>query len=173
MNIVGLPGINPWTEQWMNELIQTLDLGQTSSYVHRYHHWDNPGTKMNLDRELDSITKEETDVVIAKSAGVILALTGKDNGLIVSKSFIFIGTPVSGMHEKNLNFLKELVNAQEPYLFIQQRDDSAGSFKVLQQYITQSPLVKLADVPGNDHKYIEIHLLKELIESWYEKKPHQ
>jgi len=79
MNIVGLPGINPWTEQWMKDLIKTLDLGQTSTYVHRYHHWDNPGTKMNLESELASIAKEEADVVIAKSAGVVLALTGKAN----------------------------------------------------------------------------------------------
>ncbi len=160
MNIVGLPGINPWTEQWMKDLIKTLDLGQTSTYVHRYHHWDNPGTKMNLESELASIAKEEADVVIAKSAGVVLALTGKAKGLIVSKSFIFIGTPVSGMHERNLKLLEELVNAQVPCLFIQQRDDRAGSFKTLQQHITQSPLIKLAEISGSDHKYTDIHLLK-------------
>ncbi len=168
MNIVGFPGINPQTEQWIKDLIQALDLGHTSTYVHRYHHWDNPGTKMNLDNELASIAKEEVDVVIAKSVGVVLALTGKAKGLIVSKSYIFIGTPVSGMHERNLKYLKGLVNAIEPCLFIQQRDDRAGSFKALQQYITQSSLIELVDIPGSDHKYAEIHLLKKIIEMWYE-----
>jgi hypothetical protein len=99
MKILGLPGINPITEQWMKNLLHVLDLGQTVSIVQKYRCWQNPGARLDVEVELERAGKEHADLIIAKSIGIVVALHGYKKILFAVKGYIFIGTPVKGMGE--------------------------------------------------------------------------
>ena len=167
MKIVGLPGANQWTEQWMTEVIGALELGQSATVVRSYRHWHTPDKELDLAYEIAQVAAEAPDLVVAKSLGTIVTLTGLDNGSIHAARYVFIGVPVSGLGEAELKILEGIGERDEPCLFIQQRDDRAGGAAALQQHITEGDNVKLAVIPGEDHRYDDIEVLKELIEAWH------
>ena len=166
MKILGLPGINPVTEQWMNNLFGILDLGQQDSSVQKYRCWQTPGTRLDLGTELARAGKEQADVIIAKSIGTVLALHGFKKGLLAATEYIFIGVPVRGMGENEKSMLREFIAATPRLLFIQQADDKAGSVNELRNVIANVAPVEIVGIPGNDHMYSDIHQLKNIIESW-------
>ena len=167
MKIVGLPGSNRWTEQWLAEVIGSLELGQTASAVRSYRHWHTSEAELDLDYEIAQVAAERPDLVVAKSLGTVVALTGQGAGAIGAARYVFIGVPVSGLREQELELLKGIGERREPCLFIQQRDDRAGSFGSLQEHVSQGPNVTLEVIPGDDHRYDDIPILKTLIEAWY------
>ncbi len=167
MKIVGLPGANQWTEQWMTEVIGALELGQSATVVRSYRHWHASNEELDLAYEISQVAAEAPDLVVAKSLGTIVTLTGLDDGSIRAGRYVFIGVPVSGLREAELKILGSLGERDEPCLFIQQRDDRAGSAEALQEHVTEGGNVKLVVIPGEDHRYDDIDVLKELIETWY------
>ena len=168
MKILGLPGINPITEQWMNHLFQVLDLGQKVSLVQKYRCWQTPGARLDLVPELERAGKEQADLIIAKSIGTVLALHGYKKGLLAASEYIFIGVPVKGIGESEKNVLLEFITAAPRLLFIQQTDDKAGSINELRKVVAHAASVKIVEIPGDDHRYSDIHQLKNIIESWYQ-----
>ncbi len=166
MKILGLPGINPLTEQWMKKLFSSIELDQADVAIQQYQCWTNPGAKLNLEREAKIVAKSKPDIVIAKSIGTRVALFTFTKGLTSSNACIFIGTPVRGYSNDELSELIKLC-AFLPMLFIQQTDDPTGSYSLLASSIPDSTLCKMCEVPGSDHFYGNIDQLKEIIESWY------
>jgi hypothetical protein len=57
--------------------------------------------------------------------------------------------------------------ASVPVLLIQQTNDKVGGYQTLATLIPTSGSCRIVEVPGNDHVYSDINLLKEIIEIWY------
>ena len=168
MKILNLPGINPITEQWMKNLSNILDLGQTTAKVQKYQCWNIPGSGFDLEVEIGKAEKEHADVIIAKSIGTVLALNGYQRGLFTARRYIFIGTPIRGLKDREKNILRVLVTGAIPVLFIQQSDDRAGNIHELRKLVVATASVTVMEIPGDDHMYSDIHQLKSIIEKWYE-----
>ena len=168
MKILGLPGINPVTEDWMKQLFSVLDLGQTDTTVQPYQCWNFLGSKLDLEQEVETAAEKKADIIIAKSIGTVLALNGYHRNLFIARKCIFIGIPIVGLGINQISMLKEQITDSISMLFIQQTNDRAGSIAELRKTVTDSNLVKVAEIPGNDHMYKDIHQLKDIIEKWHE-----
>jgi len=168
LKILGLPGINPVTEHWMKNLFNSLDLGQTTSIVQNYQCWKLPGSRLDLEVEIEKAGKERADIIIAKSIGTVIALNGYKRNLFTAKMCVFIGTPIKGLTTSEQNMLQEQTTEEKPILFIQQTNDRAGSITELRKIIIDKTPVKVVEIPGNDHMYNDIHQLKDIIESWHQ-----
>lgn len=167
MKILGLPGINPVTEHWMKNLFNILDLGQTTSIVQNYQCWKMPGSRLDLEVEIEKAGKEQADIIIAKSIGTTLALNGYKRKLFTAKRCIFIGTPIKGLRASEQDMLREQINEARPILFIQQTNDRAGSIAELRKIVVDNTPIKVVEIPGSDHMYSDTHQLKDIIELWY------
>ncbi len=166
MKILGLPGINPVTEQWMKKLLSAIDLNQTEAVVQQYQCWTHPGSKLNFEREAGIAATFKPDIVIAKSIGTRVLLYAFSKGLITANTFVLIGIPIQGYSNSEISVLNKLC-ALESTLIIQQRDDPVGSYAMLTSTIPDISLCKMAKVPGSDHLYSDIEELKLIIEPWY------
>lgn len=169
MKIVGLPGVNAWTEQWLTEVIASLEIGQSATTVQSYRHWQMPGSEPDIDFEVTQAAAERPDFVVAKSMGTMVALRGQGSGALEAERYVLIGVPVSGLGAEEKALLERIGERSEPCLFIQQRDDRAGSAAALAQVLGEGPNVTLEVIPGDDHRYEDIPTLKRLVEGWCER----
>ena len=51
-------------------------MGQTTSIVQNYQCWKMPGSRLDLEAEIEKAGKEQADIIIAKSIGTVIALNG-------------------------------------------------------------------------------------------------
>lgn len=165
MKILGLPGIKPATLDWMQSLLKSLDQGQNEILIQQYHTWHHPGSTFDLEQEANIAGKFTPDLVIAKSIGTRVALSGYNKSLLHAHHWILIGLPIHGYNDNEIHILQNLVDAAG-VLIIQQTADPAGSYSELCKIIT-APLDNLVEVPGNDHWYGDIASLKLIIENWF------
>ena len=166
MKILGLPGINPVTGPWLQSLIDIMDLEQPDSTVQHYQCWFTPGSGLDLEFEADLAGQADPDLVIAKSIGTRVALFSYTRNLLSADRYVFIGTPLKGYSDKEIELLGRFC-ASVPVLLIQQTGDKAGSYSSLVSLIPAAATCRIAEVPGSDHVYSDINLLKEIIETWY------
>ena len=152
----------------MKNLFNIIDLGQTTSVVQNYQHWEMPGSGFDLEVEIKKAAKEHADIIIAKSIGTALALNGYKRKLFTAKMYIFIGTPIKGLKTSEQNMLREQATEAKPILFIQQTNDRAGSITKLRELVIDKTPVKVVEIPGDDHMYSDIHQLKDIIELWHQ-----
>jgi hypothetical protein len=96
VKILGLPGINPATGAWMQQLIESVALGQSDSKIQYYRCWSMPGTGLNLEFEAGAAGRENPDLVIAKSIGTRVVLFSYFKNLLAADNYVFIGTPLRG-----------------------------------------------------------------------------
>ena len=105
-------------------------------------------------------------ILLAKSAGTILALKAIKDNLIAPIKCIFIGTAINWGIQKNL-FSNELIkDFTIPILFIQKTQDSvAMPYEEFKTYTKQQGVKNAVynELPGYDHDYNEIKEISELI----------
>jgi len=165
MKILGLPGINPTTEQWMKKLLGAIDLNQTEVVIQQYQCWSHPGSGMNLEKEANIAAKSNPDIVIAKSIGTRVLLRAYMSYLISANKFVLIGIPIQGYSRSEISELNKLC-ALKSTLIIQQSDDPVGSYSTLISTIPDTSC-KMVEIQGSDHRYSDIEDLKLIIEPWY------
>lgn len=166
MKILGLPGINPVTEQWMQKLLGAIEPDQADIVIQRYQCWGMPGTSLDIETEAGIAAKTGPDIVIAKSIGTRVALYSFMRNLNPAKACIFLGIPIRGCSNDEISALHKLCKSV-PTLLIQQTNDPVGGYSVLASLLPTSPACKTIEVPGNDHRYGNIDQLRQIIESWY------
>jgi len=163
MNLLGLPGRNPGTFEWMGNLLGTLELGQQSTTVIRYDCWTSGG-ELDLAHETARARDADPDLVVAKSIGTIVAINAFASG--ATRRFVMIGTPLRIYKDRDLDLLGRLADACS-VRFIQQTDDRAGSMADLRTALSSLPSGWFLEVPGDDHAYSDIAALKWGIERWF------
>ncbi|RPH44075.1 MAG: hypothetical protein EHM86_00255 [Desulfobulbaceae bacterium] len=160
MNIFALPGINQKTERWAANLLNELAAPDRSMTVQHYRHWDSDDAQcLSLHDEVDRLKGCDIDLLIAKSLGVMIGLQACDQGLITPQRAVFIGTPVTGFREQNLDLRQLVGHLDIPCLFIQQTNDIVGSSASLRQEISALPMKEILEIPGDNHQYKDLKLL--------------
>lgn len=164
MKILGLPGIKPATEQWMQQLLDSLNLGQSNTIVQKYQCWSTPESGLDMELEAGTASRTKPDIVVAKSVGTRVALFAYSKGLLTADKYIFLGMPVRNISNDEISALKKLCDSNRA-LLIQQTNDPVGGCSELASILPESDSCRPIEIPGNDHLYDNIRQLKQIIES--------
>lgn len=171
MNLILLGGNSTINKQWLHDLATALKSHYPSPYIHHYRHWETGEELIDLDYELEALTKNlpaEPYIILAKSAGVLLTLKGLAEEVLKPQKCIFLGTPFAWAKANNFAAETWLKHYSLPTLFIQQSHDPAISYQDLQHYLEQAGLTnsKPVEIPGDDHIYGDFEQLKNTIASF-------
>jgi predicted alpha/beta-hydrolase family hydrolase len=162
MEVIGLPGRNKETEDWLRHLLASLALG--ASEVVRYRHWGG-NTDPNIMHETEALRGRAVDLVVAKSMGTIVAATACSSVSFQPARAVLIGSPIAGASPE-LRALYRSLAERIPTLFIQQTADFTGAFAELKSVVERSSNAHLVEVPGKDHVYADTAALGSVIAAW-------
>lgn len=133
-----------------------------------YEHWEN-NKEINFDIELNKMNKIATNIkdynIIAKSIGSVISIIGIDREIIKPKKMVILGYPLDLIKNNNLNInslIKE-ISKKINILIIQQDNDPIGKYVDVAKELTN---VKVIEIPGNDHSYTNLNIIKILIEEF-------
>ncbi|MDQ3098605.1 MAG: hypothetical protein M3Q44_02570 [bacterium] len=173
MNLILLPGNDKKNKVWVDAVETELSSYFERTAIHYYDHWwSSEDGEIDLEIELDklaaTVEQFEKYVVLAKSAGVLLALYGIYEGVLDPEVCIFVGSAIPWGYERGFDLNNWLINYSIPTLFIQKTLDPALSFADLNTVIIDKNIsgYLLKEIPGNDHFYEDIAQLKELVEGF-------
>lgn len=161
MNVIALPGRRKETEPWLRDLLLAAGLPDTG--VVRYRHWDSDA-EASVSFEADRLCNQTPQLVVAKSLGTVIAATAFAGQGFRPDAAVLIGTPFQAVAAEDLSLLHDFARGVET-LFIQQIEDPGGSATELPTALCLSR-GQLAAVPGNDHLYLDIPALVEVLRPW-------
>lgn len=162
MKMLGLPGRDPATDQWLQDLLGRLVGAGSDSNVHGYRHWHVAGDP-DITYEAGLVADQRVDLVVAKSLGTMVLLAAAQQGFQPSAA-VLIGVPVRAYSDDQLQALQQFVG-ERPCLCIQQAADFTGPFRELEQVLGGSNTT-LVEVAGDDHIYSDTAELATQIEAW-------
>ncbi len=174
MTIFLLAGNSISNKDWIEAVAAKLS-PELQTEILYYDHWQSGEELINLDLELEKLVAMTNGVeeyaIFAKSAGALLALKGVEEGKLKPIKCIFAGTAVGWGKARGLpvdQWLGGEKNSTPPTLFIQKEDDPAIGTADLEQLLTQlgRENYKLKIIPGSDHSYDDLDLLKKEIEDY-------
>ncbi|HUW21443.1 MAG TPA: hypothetical protein VMW41_02120 [Candidatus Bathyarchaeia archaeon] len=169
MQLLLLPGNSFHNKEWIEAIKAVLEDNFDLVKIQYYHHWETGKGMIDFDFELEELVKTAEDLkdylIFGKSAGVLLALRAIYEKKIVPRKCIFVGSAVWWGKGLGLPLDLWLKNLTVPALFIQKSYDPAIPFKELEKLLKVLKLknFQLAEVPGNDHVYRELHQLKSIV----------
>lgn len=153
--VIGLPGRNPETLDWMKDLLREA----VPEFDHRilaYRHWFHEQLAPSVDNEADSLAGTNNGLAIAKSFGTLVLLHAfKQLQFRVGRA-ILIGFPLRHASEAQCEILKAFAQ-RTPTLIIQQSQDFVGPFSELRRLI--AGIAQAVEVAGSDHEYQHIDQL--------------
>ncbi|EKD25630.1 MAG: hypothetical protein ACD_80C00011G0017 [uncultured bacterium (gcode 4)] len=168
--LVLLWGNNVHNKSRIQEVNKELLPFYASTHIHNYRHWNTEWWDMNLDYECEQLcnylkTLWGSIILFCKSIWCILGLKAMVEQEIFIKQCIFVWFPLGYTKLHNdlpiEKYLKELTC---PVLRIQKTDDPAGSYAAItKQLWALSPAFTCKEIPGDDHSYKEINILKQYI----------
>ena len=127
MRILGLPGKDARTEQWLHDVLDAIEIEQARVSVQSYECWKSPGSELDLEGELARAHALSPDLIVAKSIGVRVSLHGYTRDALRAEAYVMIGTPLNSMPDEELAALSGLCD-EVPTLLIQNRDDPVGGY---------------------------------------------
>ena len=162
MQIIILPGNNISNQTW-GELVRDYYGPQfTSVHLVEYEHWVTGAPAIDFDVELVKLREREqplfTDeptVVVAKSAGALLAFVAVEEGVLQPSASIFFGIPFAMAAE---DIFKDdwtaVSNFSIPGLAFHNRQDPTADYRYTQAVLAEyAPQIKLITTAGDDHWY--------------------
>jgi hypothetical protein len=162
MKILGLPGLRPETEAWMQSLLSALQGPSIDYEIAKYRHWSGD-EKPNVDHEASCCAKNPVECVIAKSMGTMVAIRAFDVFKCKPQRAIFIGTSLAPLRASKFGPLARFVDSV-PTLFIQQTSDPTGPYEKLKETVQAYQNGTIVEVPGDDHAYSDIERLQAIIQ---------
>lgn len=135
-----------------------------------YEHWTSDN-EFDFDIELKKIEKAVFNIqeynIISKSIGSIITIIGVSKKIIKPKKIIILGYPLKLINEENLNInslIKEIEKEVE-ILIIEQKDDPIGKYINVKNELDY---INIIEIPGNNHFYDDINIIKPLIDKFLE-----
>lgn len=156
-HVLLLAGANPKNKEWIYKLRDKLAptcSGNVS--VFEYSHWSDSGD-IDLSEEAAKLTKRlaagDVSVVIAKSAGSLIALEASRASITKPGRAVFIGFPIKYAQEKNIDCSSLLSVFDTPTLYIQAEHDPMGSYRDICEITKNLANAKSVSIKGDDHDY--------------------
>jgi len=166
MKLIILPGNSKSNKEWADATAEAFSSSFSEIYTQSYSHWDNGEEFINFDTELDKLVKNvgsDDCIVMAKSAGSMLAIYGVHKKMFYPTKCLFVGLPIRFAEENNMELIQWLQDYDTPTLIIQNSHDPITSFEELKTAL--APLNKtnidLIEIDGDNHKYSDFELIKE------------
>ncbi len=166
--IILLPGnskVNiPWLEDTKNVLDKTYNIKEI-----RYNHWESD-LEINFDDELTKLKNISSNMknyfVVAKSIGSIITLLGINRNIIDPEAVVILGFPLNLIKKENYDVLP-LIKDNIKVLVIQQKNDILGKSEQVKKYLPS--YIDIIEIPGEDHFYSDIELIKPIIDNYLNK----
>lgn len=164
MNLILLPGNSVRNREWIDEVERVFSPHFENVYTQYYDHWfiGDGDRVLDLEAELDKVISQTEDfgkyIILAKSAGALVALKGIYDGVLSPEACVFIGLPKGWADEQGFALDEWLLSYSTTTLFIQQRQDPAMFSENLQQYLEDLQVThhEISVVPGASHSYNDI-----------------
>ncbi len=169
MNALLLSGNSLRNKDWIHQLDSQVAPLFGKTLVHEYLHWQTGQPLIDLDAELKLLEPNLPElgeyVIIAKSAGSVLALKGINQRLLSPAKCFFMGLPLAYINEQILPAGQWLAACQMPVMIIQNSFDPVGSYQAAKDYLLESAAsqCQLIEVAGDSHDYEDYPCLKQLL----------
>lgn len=174
MNIAILPGNHKANKEWVDQLGVVFKDSFDKVYVHYFDHWDTDDGMVDIDLErnklVEAIKGWDEYVIVAKSAGSMIALKGIYEGVLNPKSCFFIGLPYKWALKQGMDPDTWLSSLKVRTMFIQKPYDFAGSFDEVAELVHKLDIEEyelekyiVEGEPDNDHHYADVKYLRKLI----------
>lgn len=167
MHLILLPGNSKYNKDWIEEVEKKLNDLFDSTHIQYYNHWEG-GSGMMINEELQKLEKHAKNyreyVIFAKSAGVFLTLKAIEKDLISPSMCIFTGT-ASRWDTGRVDVQELLTKMEMPKLFIQQTSDRYMEYAEIERMLKDLNVrnYQCNEVPGSDHGYSDVGVLKDII----------
>lgn len=168
MNLILLGGNHIGNKKWIESVEKLLRPYFASTHIHYYRHWETGEEWIDLDYELEQVEKVakkmEKYVIFARSAGTILTIKGNFLKTLTPQFCIFVGIAIKWAEHFKLPVQTWLKNYTLPTLIIQKSHDPAISYKELKKFLanSRSQNANIVEIPGDDHYYRDIELIRDL-----------
>lgn len=156
--VIILPGNNAGNALWADELAKRFAQCY-GVHVQAYKHWQQQVSDIDFISEqkrlADFLNREKGGhIVVAKSAGVLLALQAMRDRMLTPAALICIGLPLRYAAVRNIDIGHLLANIQTPTLFMQASGDPIGSAAEVAAIVPTGGL--LVQMAGNTHDYADV-----------------
>ncbi|MFC1800961.1 hypothetical protein ACFLZB_00655 [Nanoarchaeota archaeon] len=159
-NLIILPGNSTNNHFWSQELRSSLEKHFNTVDTLIYQHWEMVGdAEIDFDNESKVLetkaTQQDSFVILAKSAGVILSLQAIQQGKINPQKCVYLGVPAKWADERGIDLNNLLGQYSVPTLFVQNTQDPMLSSKDLISFMGRNRIrnFELAPLPGDTHDY--------------------
>lgn len=168
MNALFLGGNSLRHQIWVHEVANTLGRPFESVIVHDYRHWVTGDTWVDIEHEVDVISKKMSElqpyVVFAKSIGTTIALKAMYDRLIEPKACLFLGLPLNAITDMDLPVIEWLEAVSIPLYFLHNDNDPYGSVKELRDILPSNiDQTRVTELPGDTHDYYDTAIMSELL----------
>ncbi len=155
----------------IKEVEQQLKSFFDETYIHIYQHRIAGEGDMDVEKEVDIVSvkiKDQKDLVIfAKSLGTVLSMKLMIDKWIVPQVCIFVWLPLWYIRNMWFPLKTYLSKISCPVLFIQNKEDPAGSYTEVVREIGQiSNNFSFVELPGSDHNYSDVEKFSEVISNY-------
>ncbi len=169
-NVIILGGNTPNNISWIENMKRVYKKNYKVSTLF-FDHWKD-NTKIDFEKEsekLRALCKEQQDyIIIAKSAGSILAAQEIKNKRIHPKLLIVMGFPLKFALKNHIN-IKDLFNDIRKVckiLIIQQKFDPQGNSKTICDLLNENITIQI--INGNKHVYANFDSIKKQVDDFIE-----
>ena len=166
--LVLLWGNNVHNKQRIQEVNQELLPFYDTTHIHTYRHW-NEWWNMNLEYECQQLYEylkniKGSVILFCKSLWCILGLKAIVEQEVFIKQCIFVWFPLGYCEHNKFPSEKYLKELTCPVLWIQHTNDPAWWYTTIADKLwSLSPAFTCKEIPGDDHEYHEVKVLKQII----------
>ena len=167
--LVLLWGNSIHNKSWIQEVNKELLPFYDTTHIQYYRHWDQESWNMDIDYECEQLasylkTLSGDIILFCKSLWCILGIKTITEKNIYIKQCIFVWFPLGWTQYHTFSIEKYLEKIICPVLWIQHTNDPAWWYKTIMEKLwTLSPIFTGKEIPGDDHNYQEINILKQII----------
>ncbi len=162
MQLIILPGNNVTNQTWGGLVRDYYGPQFTSVHLVEYEHWAKEEPVIDFDVELvklrerqGSLFNDEPTVVMAKSAGALLALVAVVESVLTPKACVFFGLPFAlaaeGIFQNDWSAVSEFTT---PALAFHNQQDPTADYRYTAAILAEhAPHIELVTTTADDHWY--------------------
>lgn len=172
MNALLLSGNSLRNKDWIYLVKQAVAGNFDKTVVLDYDHWQSGSPLINLEAEEAKLAASKDNlgefVVIAKSAGSLLATKSIYDGVLQPSKCIFMGVALAMVEREKLDFATWIKSVKCPVLFIHNVNDPVASSEKLKTYLQANPPAdyKIVELPGDTHDYDDLDNINRLVKEF-------
>lgn len=169
MNLILLAGNSIDNKEWLKKAESVLKPHFDSIQIQYYDHWRLGRDLIDLAKEVKKLAKttksKKQYVVLAKSAGNVIASKAIYEKKISPRKCIFIGIPLDWARKHGFDIGKWFKNFSVPSIIIQHSHDPIATPEELSEFLKRENATNydLVELPGDDHYYQELDKIKDLV----------